>query len=41
MSTATRSIRTENNKLKNAAVLMAGGYGNNKELTAFTQLDRI
>ncbi|MDR2626782.1 MAG: hypothetical protein LBC40_01970 [Dysgonamonadaceae bacterium] len=34
-----RSIRTENNQLENAAILMADEYSNNKELTAFTQLD--
>jgi hypothetical protein len=34
-----RSIRTEDYQLENAVALMADEYRNNKELTAFTQLD--
>ena len=33
------SIRTESNNLEKAAALMAVEYRNDKELTAFTQLD--
>ncbi|MDR1222248.1 MAG: hypothetical protein LBL07_05135 [Tannerella sp.] len=34
-----RSIRTEKNGLANAAAFMADEYRNDRELTAFTQLD--
>jgi hypothetical protein len=33
------SMRTETDALENAAALMSAEYRNNKELTAFTQLD--
>jgi hypothetical protein len=34
-----RSIRTEKNNLADAVALMADEYRNDRELTAFTQLD--
>ena len=34
-----RSMRTETGELENSAALMADEYRNNRELTAFTQLD--
>ncbi|MDR3133683.1 MAG: hypothetical protein LBU42_06630 [Prevotellaceae bacterium] len=33
------SMRTETGALENSAALMSAEYRNNKELTAFTQLD--
>jgi hypothetical protein len=33
------SMRTETGTLENSAALMSAEYSNNKELTAFTQLD--
>jgi hypothetical protein len=35
------SMRTETGELERSAALMSAEYCNNKELTAFTQLDKI